>query len=163
MGFLVVKVAIIVVGTVAITLAVRWLFRDTEPATTSQSSNEGCHRTSTREEEDEFDQDGFRRIGCTRRSESNQNHQHGHMYNRPTRQNTDVFHHNRSRRQYDEVRFSNHRNNHDHDKRRYATRSEAESVIRSMQADPFCGGSDRLRSYYNEDLGAWFVGNSKYD
>ena len=45
----------------------------------------------------------------------------------------------------------------------YATKKDADDMIRKMQNDPTCYNSRRLRSYYNRELGGHFVGNSKYD
>eukprot|EP00956_Cyclotella_meneghiniana_P009618 scaffold13283_cov82-Cyclotella_meneghiniana.AAC.5 len=51
------------------------------------------------------------------------------------------------------------RNNHDHQKRQYRSQCEAEEVILKMRMQ---GQDDEgtLRSYYNPDYDAWFVGNS---
>ena len=53
------------------------------------------------------------------------------------------------------------RETHDHIKRQYRTRTEAEEVIREMRRR----GKDNagtLNAYYNSDYGRWFVGNSRY-
>lgn len=55
------------------------------------------------------------------------------------------------------VNYSNPRNNHDHLKCKYATREEAESMVRRMKRAN-CDGSERLNVYYNRELEGWYVG-----
>ena len=50
-------------------------------------------------------------------------------------------------------------NNHDHTKRQYDSKKDAEEVINRMRTQ----GADldgRLKAYYNHDYGKWFVGNN---
>jgi len=56
--------------------------------------------------------------------------------------------------------ISNLNNNHDQDKRPYRSKEDAEVVIQKMKRqghDP----NDTLVSYFNTELGAWFIGNNK--
>ena len=48
--------------------------------------------------------------------------------------------------------------NHDHQKRQYRSRDEANEVIERMHGQGL-DGNGTLRSYYNSDYGRWFVGN----
>ena len=60
--------------------------------------------------------------------------------------------------------YSNLRNNHDHQKRRHPTKEYADhAVIRRMKQSGRYKNTDRLQSYYNHELKAWFVGNKKYN
>jgi len=55
---------------------------------------------------------------------------------------------------------SNLNNNHDQDKRPYRSKEDAEVVVQEMKRrgrDP----NDTLVSYFNTEIGAWFVGNNK--
>lgn len=56
---------------------------------------------------------------------------------------------------------SNPRNNHDHQKKRHATREDAELEVFRMK---LLGveGCERLNVYKNEQLDSWFVGRSKW-
>jgi len=59
-----------------------------------------------------------------------------------------------------ETRTSNLNNNHDQDKRPYRSKEDAEVVVQEMKRrgrDP----NDTLVSYFNTEIGAWFVGNNK--
>jgi hypothetical protein len=54
------------------------------------------------------------------------------------------------------------RNNHDHLKFKHHSRESAEAEINRMQRSHYYKDTGRLRPYYNSELGAWYVGNSKY-
>lgn len=58
----------------------------------------------------------------------------------------------------EDIRYGNPNYNHDDDKRMYATREAAKTVVRRMQAQG-AHDSERLVEYYNRERGGWFVGN----
>jgi hypothetical protein len=65
---------------------------------------------------------------------------------------SNIFSHRRSH-------DSSNRNNHDLLKYKHDTRESAEAEIRRMQQSNNYKDSELLNSYYNSELGGWFVGN----
>ena len=67
----------------------------------------------------------------------------------------------KSRTYCENISYSNPYNNHDHDKQPHFSRESAELEVARMKRMQL-PGHERLNVYYNEELGAWFVGRSKF-